>query len=141
VDPGKVSAIDTFPIPTTVKQLRRFLGLAGWYRRFVDNYATITLPLTELLKKNRKFSWDPEAEEAFKLVKSKLTSSPVLRTPDFHNKFILLCDASLYGLGCVLAQENEDGVELPIAYISEKLTKAQRNYSVTELECLAVIRG
>jgi len=141
VDPDKVSAIEKFPAPTTVKQLRRFLGLAGWYRRFVDNYATIAVPLTDLLKKNKVLSWTQAAEDAFNQLKTKLVSSPILRTPNFKKPLILLCDANLYGLGCVLAQEDEDGVELPIAYMSEKLSKAQRNYSVTELECLAFIKG
>lgn len=140
-DPQKVSAIKEFPPPTSVRQLRRFLGLSGWYRRFVENYATITCPLTDLLKKNKTFDWNQDAERVFNLLKSKLTSAPLLMTPDFSKPFVLLCDASLHGLGCVLAQKNEDGMELPIAYRSEKLTKAQRNYTVTELECLAVIKG
>lgn len=139
-DPQKVSAIKEFPPPTSVRQLRRFLGLSGWYRRFVENYATITCPLTDLLKKNKIFDWNQDAENAFNLLKSKLTSAPLFMTPDFSKPFVLLCDASLHGLGCVLAQKNEDGIELPIAYMSEKLTKAQRNYTVTELECLAVIK-
>ena len=140
-DPDKVVAINKFPVPVSVKQLRRFLGMCGWYRRFVDGYATISLPLTDLLKKSKSFIWNDEAEEAFGHLKEKLTSAPILSTPDFSKPFMLLCDASLHGLGCVLAQQAEDGAELPIAYMSVKLTKAQRNYSVTELECLAVIKG
>jgi len=119
----------------TVKQLRRFLGLAGWYRRFVDDYAPIAVPLTDLLKKNKVLSWTQAAEDAFNHLKTKLVPSSILRTPNFKKPFILLCDASLYGLGCVLSQENDGGVELTIAYMSEKLSKAQRNHSVTELEC------
>lgn len=140
-DPGKLTAINEFPIPTTVKQLRRFLGMTGWYRRFVDGYASVTLPLTELLKKNKQFKWNPQAQGAFEMLKGKLSSAPILITPDFSKPFLLLCDASLHGLGCVLAQLSVDGSELPIAYMSVKLTKQQRNYTVTELECLAVLKG
>ncbi|KAH8421132.1 hypothetical protein KR222_010583, partial [Zaprionus bogoriensis] len=140
-DPSKVEAINEFPIPKTVKQLRRFLGLSGWYRRFVADFATITNLLTELLKKRNTYSWNSAADEAFRNLKSKLTSAPILSTPDFSKPFLLVCDASTCGLGCVLAQLDETGFEAPIAFMSEKLSKAQRNYSVTELECLAVIKG
>lgn len=139
-NPDKIKAISEFPVPTTVKQLRRFLGLSGWYRRFVENYVTVSFALTELLKQKKGIEWNPEAQQAFESLKSCLTASPILITPDFSKPFVLLCDASMYGIGCVLAQERV-GVELPIAYMSEKLSKAQRNYSVTELECLAVIKG
>jgi len=140
-DPGKISAVKEFPKPITTKQLRRFLGLAGWYRRFVDNNASITRALTDLLRKKHRFEWTEDADLAFNQLKDSLTSSPVLRTPNFSKQFILLCDASLHGIGCVLAQVDEEGTELPIAYMSEKLLKAQQNFSVTELERLAVIRG
>jgi len=93
------------------------------------------------LRKNHRFEWTEDADLASNKLKDSLTSSPVLRTPNFSKQFILLCDASLHGIGCVLAQVDEEGTELPIAYMSEKLSKAQQNYSVTELECLAVIRG
>jgi len=139
-DPGKISAFKEFPKPITTKQLRRFLGLAVWYRRFVENYASITRALADLLRKNHLFEWTEDADQAFNQLKDSLTSSPVLHTPNFSKQFILLCDASLHGVGCVLAQVDEEGTELPIAYMSKKLSKAQQNYSVIELECLAVIR-
>lgn len=140
-DPEKIRAIIDFPVPSSVKQLRSFLGLSGWYRRFINNFASISFDLTELLKKGKTFCWNERAQASFERLKSMLTSTPVLVTPDFNKRFILLCDASLNGLGCVLAQENDEGIELPIAFMSVKLTKAQRNYSVTELECLAVVQG
>ncbi|KAH8269856.1 hypothetical protein KR026_002523, partial [Drosophila bipectinata] len=108
-DTDKIRAINEFPVPTSVKQLRRFLGLTGWYRRFVDNYATISFPLTQLLRKNRPLEWNQEADKAFADLKDKLTSAPILNTPDFSRPFILLCDASIYGVGCVLAQANASG--------------------------------
>lgn len=140
-DSEKIKAIVDFPVPSSVKQLRSFLGLSGWYRRFIDNFSSISFPLTNLLRKNQIFSWNDEAQHAFEKLKSLMTSAPILMTPNFSKKFILQCDASLHGLGCVLTQENDDGIELPIAFMSAKLTKAQRNYSVTELECLAVVQG
>lgn len=138
-DPDKVSAIVEFPAPKTVKQLRRFLGLAGWYRRFISNFAEVSSPLTELLKKKRTFDWTEEANMAFKTLKEKLSTAPVLTNPDYAKPFLIQCDASQHGVGAVIAQVSEEGEETPIAYMSQKLNKAQRNYSVTEQECLAAV--
>lgn len=139
VDKDKVSAVTDFPAPTTVRQLRRFLGMAGWYRRFIGDYAAITAPLTNLLRKGRGFNWSSEADAAFVELKEKLSSAPILASPDYSKAFILQCDASKQGVGAVLSQVNAEGVEVPIAYFSKKLNKAQSNYSVTEQECLAVV--
>lgn len=139
VDPSKVQAISEFPVPKSVRQLRRFLGMAGWYRRFIDDFAKITFSLTELLSKRKVFKWTTEAQTAFDKVKNKLTTAPVLVSANFAKPFILQCDASTLGVGAVLAQNDSDGNERPIAYMSQKLNKAQRNYSITELECFAVI--
>lgn len=128
-DPSKVQAIVEFPSPVTVKQVRRFLGMTGWYRRFIANYSEITSPLTNLLKKNVPFSWPAEAEDAFQQ----------LTHPDFSRQFVIQCDASGSGIGSVLFQLSDEGEEHPIAYFSNKLNSAQRNYSVTELECLAAV--
>lgn len=138
-DPEKISAVTNYPVPTNVKQVRRFLGMAGWYRRFVHNFASITTPLTNLLKKNKNFTWNDEAQKSFDTLKQVLCSAPVLASPNYEKPFIIQCDASKLGVGAVLAQKNEDGIEVPIAYFSQKLNKAQSNYSVTELECLAAI--
>lgn len=138
-DPEKVSAIVDFPQPKSIRQLRRFLGLAGWYRRFISNFAGITCPLTDLLKKSKSFVWTKEAEDSFNELKRMLTSAPFLVNPDFKSPFILQCDASKDGVGAVLAQLNSEGIEVPIAFMSQKLNKAQRNYSVTEQECLAAL--
>lgn len=140
-DPEKVSAVLDYPSPSTVKQLRRFLGMAGWYRRFIHNFALITTPLTDLIKKGKKFHWNDQAQKAFEELKRKLCSAPVLSSPNYDKPFIIQCDASKYGIGAVLSQENEEKVEVPIAYFSKKLSNAQQNYSVTELECLAAILG
>ncbi|XP_055918604.1 uncharacterized protein K02A2.6-like [Eupeodes corollae] len=140
-DPAKVSAILEFPVPKTMKQVRRFLGMAGWYRRFVNNFSTLAAPLTDTLKKGKKFNFDKEAETAFEAIKTALTSDLVLTNPDFSKEFIILCDASASGIGCVLCQKDESGNERPIYYFSQKLNSAQRNYSVTERECLAAVKG
>lgn len=121
--------------------MRGFLGIAGWYRRFIENFSTEVFPITEVLSKKRQFKWTPEAQRAFERIKGLLTTTPVLSNPDFSKKFFLHCDASEYGIGAGLVQLDENGVEKPIAYMSRKLTTAQRNYSVTEKECLATIEA
>jgi hypothetical protein len=138
-DPHKVAAIKEFPTPTSVKQIRRLLGMAGWYRRFIPNFATVTEPLTNLTRKNSRFTWNESAQQAFNTLRNLLTSAPVLRNPDYTQPFIIRCDASSVGIGGVLMQKSRDGHEHPIAYMSQKLNTAQRNYTVTELECLAAV--
>lgn len=139
VDPEKVEAIAEYPVPKTAKQLRQFLGLAGWYRRFVNDYASISFHLTELLSKKKSFQWNQDANRSFESLKQALTTAPFLAHPDYLKPFIVQCDASKYGVGGLLAQCDENGDERPIAFMSHKLNKAQRNYTVTELECLAVV--
>lgn len=113
--------------------------MTGWYRRFIQDYSTITFPLTELLTKKKVFVWDESAQRAIDDLKTRLTTAPLLIHPDYSKTFILQCDASTCGVGAVLAQEDENGIARPIAYMSHKLNRAQRNYSISELECLAVV--
>lgn len=138
-DLEKISSITNYVVPKTVKDVRRLIGLAGWYRRFIPDFATITAPITALLKKNvKKFEWTAEANEAFVKIKSALTSAPILANPDYNRPFIIQSDASDVGMGAILVQgEGED--EKVIAYFSQKLSSAQRKYQTTERECLAVI--
>lgn len=138
-NPEKVVAISEFPAPKNVRQVRRFLGMTGWYMRFISNYSTLAAPLTELLKKSKKFEWLLEAQTAFENLKNSLITAPVLSNPDYSRKFFIQCDASSTGVGSVLYQVNEEGMERPIAYMSRKLNGAQRNYNVTEQECLAAV--
>lgn len=138
-DPEKISAIVEFPTPRSVKQLRRFLGMSGWYRKFIRNYAAVTSPLTDLLKTTRKFVWSEAAQNSFEELKHILTTAPVLHSPNFSQPFYIHCDASHTGIGSVLVQKNAEGEEFPIAFMSKKLNQAQRNYSVTEQECLAAM--
>lgn len=138
-DPAKIDAVKNFPVPVSVKQTRRLLGMAGWYRRFIPNFATVTAPITNLLKKGTKFIWTNEAQDAFETLKDLLTTAPILINPDYTKQFFIRCDASTQGVGSVLYQKDEEGNELPIAFISQKLNDAQKKYSVTELECLAAL--
>jgi len=136
-DPEKVSAVATWPAPTSVRRVRQFLGMASWYRRFVPNFSTVAALITKLTGKKAKWNWGEEQEMAFQQLKEALTSAPVLACLDFTRRFVLQTDARSYGLGAVLTQHQEDG-ERVIAYASRILNNAERNYS-TELECLAVV--
>lgn len=138
-DPDKIKAIVDFPPPTSVKEVRRLVGLVNWYRRFIRDFSTLIAPITELLKvPKRKFSWSNEANTAFLELKSALCSAPLLSCPNYNLGFYVQCDASDVGVGAVLWQNHTDG-EKVIAYMSQKLSAAERKYSSTERECLAVL--
>ena len=142
----KIQAIRDAPRPSTKRQIKSFLGLAGFYRRFIPNFSSIASPLTDLTKKNRPNSikdWQDHHERAFQTLKNRLTSSPILRLPVFQEgkPFVLRTDASDIGLGAVLLQDFEGEGRLPIAYASKKLLPRERNYSVIEKECLGIIWG
>lgn len=138
MDKSRIEAIEKLPTPKTIREIQRLIGLTGWYRRFIQDFADITAPITELLKKNRKFVWTEECEIAFRKLITALTTAPVLANPDYSLPFEIQCDASNRACGAVLIQV-QDGVERVIAFMSQKFTATQRKYQVTELECLAVI--
>lgn len=138
VDPSKVEAIVNLPTPRNVTEVRRIVGLASWYRRFIPKFSSIAAPLTNLLRKNQKFIWDDSCENSLKTIKEHLISAPVLSCPNYELSFLIQTDASDYGLGAVLTQNHNDG-EKVVAYLSRSLTKAERKYSTTEKECLAVL--
>ena len=139
--PSKIQAVKEFPVPKNLKQLRSFLGLANYYRRFINNFAQIAYPLNQLTKKSIKFVWASECQEAFDKLKRALTSAPILTYPDFTKEFHLFVDASSTGIGMALAQISVDGLEKVIAYNGRNFTQAETNYSTTERECLALIEG
>jgi hypothetical protein len=136
--PDKVKAINEYPVPKTAKDVRAFLGLASFYRRLVPNFAQIAKPLTQLTKKEEKFEWKPQCQNAFDELKIKLSTTPVLAYPDFRLPFILTTDASKIAVAAVLSQV-QGGIERPISFASRQLNKAERAYSASELEMLALV--
>lgn len=137
-DPNKIKAITEFPVPRSPTNIKQFLGLVGYYRRFIPQFSKIAKPLTDLLKKDRRFYWETTHTLAFNQLRKSLCSEPILQYPDFTRPFILTTDASGYAIGGVLSQGNI-GKDLPIAYVSRVLNKAEQNYSVIEKECLAIV--
>ncbi|GJY58776.1 reverse transcriptase domain-containing protein [Tanacetum coccineum] len=134
VDPSKIEAVKNWEAPTSPTEVRSFLGLAGYYRRFIANFSSIAKPLTLLTQKNKKYEWGAEQEEAFQLLKSKLCDAPILSLPDGVEDFVVYCDASNRGLGCVLMQRNK-----VIAYASRQLKIHEKNYTTHDLELGAVV--
>ncbi|CAN6362592.1 unnamed protein product [Urochloa humidicola] len=136
VDPTKIEAVTEWKQPSNITEIRSFLGLAGYYRRFIENFSKIAKPMTELLKNNTKFEWTEACEQSFQTLKDKLTSAPVLTLPDVKKDFVVYCDASRQGLGCVLMQEGK-----VIAYASRQLKKHEENYPTHDLELATVIHA
>ncbi|WVZ51646.1 hypothetical protein U9M48_002768 [Paspalum notatum var. saurae] len=128
VDPSKVSTVTNWKVPEIPKEVRGFLGLAGYYRRFIENFSRIAKPMTSLLEKDAEFRWTNAQQAAFDKLKKRLTTAPVLTLPDQQKKFIVYCDASRDGLGCVLMQEG-------------KLRKHELNYPTHDLELAAVVHA
>ncbi|WVZ53380.1 hypothetical protein U9M48_004331 [Paspalum notatum var. saurae] len=136
VDQSKVSEVQNWKIPEDVKGIRSFLGLAGYYRRFIEGFSRIAKPMTALLEKNIKFQWTSACQKAFEELKKRLTTAPVLTFPDMHKPFSVYCDASRLGLGCVLMQEGK-----VIAYASRQLRDHEKNYPTHDLELAAVVHA
>jgi hypothetical protein len=139
MDPAKVEKVKNYPRPKNITQVRGFLGLAGYYRKFVKGFAKRSAPLTELLRKGVAYKWTNRQEEAFEDLKNCLISTPIRVYPDFNEPFILLTDASTVAIGAILSQKDQQGNERVIAYASRQLRPAEKNYYATELECLAVV--
>ena len=122
-----------------MKQVRQFLRLASYYRRFVPKFASVASPLHALTKKDEKFQWSEKCNTAFETLKQKLIETPVLAYPQFDVKFIVETDASVLGLGAILSQYHSDEKLHPVAFTSRALSPSEKNYSITELETLAVV--
>ena len=137
-DPTKIETVKNWPQPKTQTDVRSFLGLASYYRKYIKGFSTIAKPLTGLTEKNQAFIWSPECEHALQTLKEKLITAPILAYPKPGQPFILDTDASNFGIGAVLSQEH-DGHERVTAYASRTLNKAERNYCVTRRELLAIV--
>ena len=136
---AKVEAILGLPSPQNRREVLQVLGMCGFYRRFVPNFAAATAPLTQLLQKGTRFLWSTACEEAFSGVKTILACQPVLRAPDFHAPFKLAVDACDVGVGAVLLQVDEQGLDRPVAYFSKKLNRHQKRYATIEKEALGLV--
>ena len=137
-DPEKTKKVSCWPTATSVQDVQKFLGLASYYRRLVNNFAAIARPLQRLTERGRAFTWTTECDAAFIALKKCLTTAPILAFPDYSRPFLHDTDESQEGIGAVLSQEI-DGEERVIAYASRALSKAERKYSVTRKELLAVV--
>ncbi|XP_068483219.1 uncharacterized protein [Phaseolus vulgaris] len=134
VDPAKVEAVLQWERPKTVTEIRSFVGLAGYYRRFIEDFSRVVAPLTQLTRKDQPFAWTDRCEQSFIELRKRLTSAPVLVIPDTGKPFEVYCDASHQGLGCVLMQEKR-----PVAYASRQLKVHERNYPTHDLELAALV--
>ncbi|KAA0058399.1 pol protein [Cucumis melo var. makuwa] len=134
VDPAKIEAVTGWTRPSTVSEVRSFLGLAGYYRRFVENFSRIATPLTQLTRKGAPFVWSKACEDSFQTLKQKLVTAPVLTVPDGSGSFVIYSDASKKGLGCVLMQQGK-----VVAYASRQLKSHEKNYPTHDLELAAVV--
>nr|GEU35622.1 putative reverse transcriptase domain-containing protein [Tanacetum cinerariifolium] len=134
VDPNKIKAVKNWKPPKTPTEIHSFLGLAGYYRRFIVSFSKIAKPLTLLTQNNKKFEWGDEQENAFQTLKDMLCDAPILALPEGADDFVVYCDASNQGFGCVLMQRNK-----AIAYVSRKLKIHEKNYTTHDLELGAVV--
>lgn len=137
-NPDKIKAINEFPLPKTQKEIKSFLGLLGYYRRFIKDFAKITKPMTKCLKKNAKVIHGNDFLECFKICKEMFINDPILQYPDFSKEFILTTDASNYALGAVLSQGTIPN-DKPVAYASRTLNETEIKYSTTEKELLSML--
>jgi hypothetical protein len=135
VDPKKIEAMEDWPRPKNVKSLHGFLGLAGYYRKFVQNYGKIAAPLTSLLK-NNAFTWTSATDHAFQALKDSMCSTPVLTLPNFTKTFVLECDASGKGIGVVLMQEGR-----PLAFTRKQLSERHLGQFIYEKEMLSILHA
>ncbi|GKB71038.1 putative reverse transcriptase domain-containing protein [Tanacetum coccineum] len=134
IDPAKIESIKDWASPKTPTEIHQFLGLAGYYRRFIEGFSKISKPMMKLTQKNIKFDWSEKAEDAFQLLKQKLCSALILALPEGSENFVIYCDASRKGLGTVLMQRKK-----VIAYASRQLKIHKKNYTTHDLELGVVV--
>ena len=138
VDKAKIELISKLPSPTNVKIVRQFLGHAGFYRRFIKDFLQIAKPLYKLLEKDAKFAWDEDCQKSFEEIKTYLTTTPIMRAPNWHLPFEVMCNASDLDIRAVLGQR-EEGKPYVVYYARKTLNEVQRNYTTIEKELLAVV--
>jgi hypothetical protein len=134
VDPAKIEAIRNWKAPRTPTEIRQFLGLAGYYRRFIENFSRVAKPLAELTRKDKEFNWGDEQKKSFQTLKHRLCNAPILTLLEGTDNFVVYCDASHQGLSCVLIQKDK-----VIAYASRQLKVHEQNYITHGLELGAVV--
>ncbi|WAR56379.1 hypothetical protein PtB15_7B227 [Puccinia triticina] len=140
MDPAKVKAVTEWPAPRNVTELQRFIGFSNFYRRFIDHFSGKTRPLHDLTKAKTPFVWDDKCNSAFECLKTAFTSAPILKIADPYKPFILECDCSDFALGAVLSQVcNKDKELHPVAYLSQSLVQAEKNYKIFDKELLAIV--
>ena len=137
----KVKGVLEWPTPKCVKDIQKFLGLANYYRRFIEGFATVARLLHNLVKKDKKWEWMEKEEKAFKELKERFTKEPVLAAPDIDKKMRMEVDTSDYAMEGVLSMECEDRLWRPVAFLSKLLNETERNYEIHDKEMLAIIRG
>ena len=135
----KIEKVKNWPEPKKVKEIQQFLGLCGYYRKFVKDFAKIAAPMINLVKRETKWSWDQEVKNSFEKLKEALISYPILQQPDFNREFILYTDASGLAVGAILSQKDDEGNEYVCHYASRTLKGPECHYGISEKECLAVL--
>ncbi len=138
-DPGNVEAIVNMKPPTNVKETRRFLEMAGSYRKHIDHFSHLAAPLTDLTRKNQPFRWMADCQRAFEDLKDKLVTSPILVKANLYKQFILETDASQHHVAAILLQCDDEGLPRAVGYFSKKLKQAEVRYSATDREALAIV--
>ena len=141
MDPAKITGVAEWPVPTTVKQVRSFLGFVNYYRPFVPKFSHVARPLNELTRKGVQFQWGQKEQFTFETLRAKLILEPILRQPQLDQQFEIEVDASGFAIGAVLMQQDQDGKRHPVAYFSATLTEAERNYNIFSLELYAIVRA
>jgi len=140
IEEGKVEGVLGWPVPKTVKDIRKFLGLTNYYRRFIKDFAQVARPMNVLTRKDEKWQWGDEQQKAFDELKKVFTSKPVLAAPDLDKEFRVEADASNYATGGVLSMKCSDEKWRPVTFISKSLSNTEQNYEIHDKEMLAVVR-
>ena len=139
MDPKKLQSIESWPTPTNLKEVQSFLGTANYYRRFIKGYSGIAAPLTKMAQKNQPFKWTEEQEAAFREIKERMTSAPVLRMMDPQRPITVETDASDFAIGACMSQPDDEGRLHPVMFYSRKMTRAEQNYDIHDKELLAIV--